>query len=275
MKRDYPMRIKNKFPLRGTAVPLVLSFIATLPAAVQAVDVEALLPRPGLYRVDLDGTVTMPVGSASTGFRHRTDGSTGDLVAHQFANGERTADQLYKGNKPVTVCVPPRTKGQAADLASMGLPGKLAACPDQATTYTKDGYIHTANCPASKTIFNVKKINADTWDYTIDVTTFQTAAGPDMSGMRMVAENMAKNGATAEDREKGRKALAELPEMQRKMTQGLAETIAAMKEGERKAATPEEAAQIRSARENMTGKREIMQSTGKERWTRVGDRCES
>lgn len=266
------MRINQQFLHRGITLALLLG---VTPALVYATDLSSSLPRPGLYRIDMDGTFTMPVGGMKAGFRQRTDGNTGDVVANQFGNGERTPDQFYKGNGPATLCIKPYVIDSTSDAATIAAITKVAAaCPDQSTVYTSDGYIHKANCATSEMTLTVKKIDTDTWEYTTETTMFQSTAGPDVNGMRFIAENMAKNGATPAERDKARKLLAELPEMQKKMSQGQIDAIAQMKEAQRTAKTPEEAAMLRTALARMTGQTPTVTAFSKERRTRISNSCD-
>ena len=268
-------QIKQKFMLNRLSATLLLSLSAAFPVVAQAAEIDVHLPRPGLYRIDMDATSTVPIATTSfVGFRQRTDGN-GDVVAHQFVNGERSADQFFKGDKPSTLCIGPRTTGKTADLAAIEAISKFPACPDQSTTYTKDGFIHTANCPSNKMTLTIKKIAADTWEYITETTMFNTAAGPDVSGMRFILEHTVKNAATAKERAEATKRLAELPELQRKMSEGQIEMIAKLKEEARTAKTPEEAAMYSAGLAQMTGKTPTMVSTSKERLTRISAICDS
>jgi hypothetical protein len=270
--KDKIVTVKQNYIVLKLSVSLLLSHFSLVPAIGKTIDINQHLPRPGLYRVDFDGLVSMPIGEQNGGFRHRIDGNTGDLVAHQFANGERTADQFYKGDKANTICIAPYDANAASKSAALALLGKQAQCSDQSTRYTKDGYIHTANCSGSKLVLTVKKIDTDVWEYTAQTTLFQSMHGPDMNTMQMVDENMAKNGNTAE-REKWRQAMAQLPAMKNKMQQGQLDTLALMKRAEQEASTPEEAAMVRSGMDRMTGKSPSMVSTVTDRRTRIGDQC--
>jgi hypothetical protein len=276
------MLMKNTILANGTCLSLLLSLIATLSASTQAqtaaTDVRASIPRPGLYQVDITSTTTNFAGGMAIESHQNTNGKTGDVVAYQVANGQRTPDRLFKGERANTECVAALSLESAAKassvLAATAIAGvALANCPDQTTIYTADGYVHKANCPTSKMTLTVKKIDSDNWEFDQETTMFQSSAGPDMSGMRMMAESMAKNG-TPEEKAKAQKALAELPTMQRQQAQGQSAMLEELKKAEAKAKTPEEAAMLREMRAKMAGNSPTMKSVMLTHKTRIGDSCE-
>jgi hypothetical protein len=273
------MLMKNNPYVYGSGLTLIVSLMATLSAPTQAqtaaADLRASIPRPGLYQVDMVSTITNFAGAMAIESHQNTTGKTGDVVAYQVANGQRTPDRLFKGERPNNECIAALAldKGSAA-LGATAIAGvALANCPDQSTVYTADGYIHKANCASSQMTLTVKKIDADNWEFKQETTMFSSSAAPDMSGLRMVAENMAKNG-TPEERAKAQKALAELPNIQRQQAQGQSAALENLKMAEAKAKNPEEAAMLKAMLAKMTGNSPTMKSVMVAHKTRIGNSCE-
>ena len=231
-------------------------------------------PPAGLYQSDIDGTITMLAGPTPISSHLRTDGKTGDTVSYQTGDGIRTPDRLFKGKGPVTLCQAEISSAAAMSAVPKAALAALADCPDQTTSYNENGYVHKAICPTSETILTVQKIDTDTWEFTTETTTFQSATGPDTSGMRFMLEQMIKNGATAKERSDASKHLAELPEMQRKISEEQASMIANLKEEARKAKNPEEAAMLTNALAKLTGRTPLQHASSKETRTRISNFCD-
>lgn len=249
---------------RVRCVATLLGCIA-MPVVIHAVGVDDGMPPPGLYRIDIDGTMTSTL-PGNAGFQIRSDGKTGDEVERPYANGHAGGDIVSKGNGPHTQCVGPR-------MAS-ALP-VLPGCLSQPGTRTKDGWVMKSRCASVESTLVIRKIDALTWEYVTSATLFQPNPG-DMSGtMRFILEQQARNATTAEEREKAEKALTELPDLQRKMAQGQAESMEDLAKMERAAKTPEEAAMIRAGRERMSGRTPMQEHVAKVRWTRIADVCDA
>ncbi|MES2048967.1 MAG: hypothetical protein V4447_11245 [Pseudomonadota bacterium] len=251
---------------------LIFAVVPALAQAAAGPSNPANYPPAGLYQTDMDSTITMLAGSASISTHLRTDGKTGDAVSYQTGNGQRTPDRLFKGKGPITLCQAEIKAGTA--LAATPALAALAACPNQSTSYNENGYVHKAICPASEMTLTVQKIDTDTWEFTTDTTTFQNPTGPDISGMRFILEQTIKNGATEKERAAASKQLAELPEMQRKISEGQANMIAKLKEKARTAKDPEEAAMLTNALAKLSGRTPLQHAIGKERRTRISNFCD-
>ena len=235
-----------------------------MPVVIHASETDDGMPPPGLYRIDIDGTMTSTL-PGNAGFQIRSDGRTGDEVARPHANGQTGGDIVSKGNGPHTQCVGPR--------AASALP-ELPGCQSQPGTRTKDGWVMKSRCASVESTLVIRKIDAVTWEYVTSTTLFQPNAG-DMSGVRFILEQQARNATTAEEREKAAKALTELPDMQRKMAQGQAQSMDDLARMERAAKTPEEAAMIRAGRERMSGNAPMQEQVAKMRWTRIANVCDA
>jgi hypothetical protein len=254
---------------------LLCAFMANMPNLVHATDIYDLMPRPGLYRIDLDGTLMNPSAEVSAGMRIQTDGATGDTVAQGIIDGTSTYSRRVQGDRPATECIAPYPKGPAADAAAMQALANMPLCSNQTTVYTKDGYIHKATCSTSHMVLTVKKIDRDVWDFVIETTQFQSAQGPDLRGMKFVLENAVKNAPSAKERADAAKKLAALPDMQNKMSQAQALTIKSLQQELRQAKSPEVAAMIKDALARMTGQAPTLTSVSKQRKTRIADTCNS
>ncbi len=253
-------------------ISLMLAALTALARTSAGPSNPANYPPAGLYQSDTDGTITTLNSPTPISSHLRTDGKTGDTVSYQTGDGIRTPDRLIKGKGPVTLCQAEIKAGTS--LAATRALAALATCPDQTTNYNEDGYVHKANCATSELTLTVQKIDTDTWEFTTETTTFQSVAGPDISGVRFMLEQMVKNGATAKERADASKQLAELPEMQRKISEGQASMIANLKEEARKAKNPEEAAMLTNALTKLTGRTPLQHAIGKERRTRISNFCD-
>jgi hypothetical protein len=253
---------------------LMLSAVPALAQRAAGPTNPANYPPAGLYQSDIDGTITMLAGPTPVSSHLRIDGKTGDTVSYQTGNGIRTPDRLIKGKGPVTLCQAEIKTGTALAAAPKAALAALAACPDQTASYNKDGYVHKAICATSEMTLTVQKIDTDTWEFNTETTMFQSAAGPDISGMRFMLEQMIKNSATEKERSDARKHLAELPEMQRKIPEGQKSTIESLEKGAREAKNPEEAALFTNALAKMTGRTPFQHASSKERRTRISNFCD-
>lgn len=258
-------RSENSWRLARPVATLLGCCIA-MPVVVHASGIDDGMPPPGLYRIDIDGTVALNVpGTAGAQIRERSDGRTGDEVHRSYANGHTSGDIVYKGNGPHTQCIGPR-------VASA--PPELPGCVSQPGTRTKDGWVIKSKCASVASTLVIRKIDAATWEYVTSTTLFQPNAG-DMSGLRFLMEQQARNAPTAKEREAAAKALTELPDMQRKMAQGQAESMEALAKMERAAKTPEEAAMIKAGEAQMSGKTPMQEVVGKVRLTRIANICDA
>ena len=253
-------------------ISLMLAALPALARTSAGPTNPANYPPAGLYQSDMDGTITILTGPTPMSSHLRTDGKTGDTISYQTGNGQRTPDRLIKGKGPITLCQSEIKPG--IPLAATQALAALATCPDQTTSYNEDGYVHKAKCVTSEMTLTVQKIDTDTWEFTTETTTFLSSTAPDISGMRLMLEQIIKNGGSEKKIADARKQLAELPETQRKISEAQAGMIAQFKEQASAAKTPEERAMFKSALVKLTGRTPLQQAISKERRTRISNFCD-
>ena len=236
-----------------------------MPVVIHATEVDDGMPPPGLYRVDIVGTITSTL-PGNAGIQMRSDGRTGDEVERPFANGHVGGDVVVKGNGPQTHCVGPRAVSALPDM-----PG----CVGQPGVRTKDGWVMKSKCASVDSTLVIRKIDGVTWEYDTTTTLFQPNAGDTGGMMRLLLEQQARNAATAEERQKAAKALTELPEIQRQMAQAQARSMDDLARMERDARTPEEAAMIQAGRARVSGQAPVQEQVARMRWTRIADACDA
>lgn len=236
-----------------------------MPVAVHASEIDDGLPPPGLYRIDIVGTVTSTL-PGNAGIQLRSDGSTGDEVERAFAGGQTSGDIVARGNGPQTQCVGPRV---------VSAPPQMPGCVGQPGVRTQDGWVMKSTCSSVESTVVVRRLDGVTWEYDTTTTLFQPNPADAGGMMRLLLEQQARSAATAEEREKAAKALAELPEMQRRMGQGQAGSMDDLARMDRAAKTPEEAAMIRAGRSRVGGTAPVQDHVVKMRWTRIGNACDA
>lgn len=245
---------------------LAAGFSGLAGAAVPVSTFKQVMPPPGLYRIDQDGTMRMP--DVDSSFRQREDGATGDVAtATTTPHGSYARD--FKGQGPNNFCVPVRNTG-------MVLPPSLsaAACKTISTTGDANGIVHIAQCSMGRVKLTVRRLGDDTWEF-INEADVKVGGVPDMNAMKPMLETMAKHGKTAEERDQARQMLATLPQQQAQMDTQIAEVKASMAKELANARTPEEAAAIRQAMTAMqAGGGGRMQAASRALWTRISHTCQ-
>ncbi|GAA4026963.1 hypothetical protein [Actimicrobium antarcticum] len=249
-------------------------FIATmLLISTRASDAKSVIehfPPTGLYMVDSESAVSHLQNG--TGVKSSEDGASGNIVGRTYSQENAGSDRQYKGEGQMSRCVKPAPTPAESTIAAAPL---LANCHDQSHTVTGDALVMHATCKSGAITAKIRKINLTTWEYEYTVSMTQPAGGPDVSSMRPMLENMAKNAPNLADREKAVKQLSAMPQLQKKMTQQQLAVMDMYAKAEREAKSPEEAGRIRSALENYGGKKPTMEITRKERWTRISSSCPS
>ncbi|MET3119957.1 hypothetical protein AAKU64_004205 [Undibacterium sp. GrIS 1.8] len=246
-----------------------MALLFSMDITASAASSEQMLPPAGLYRIDSDNKASTQAPGHSADVRLSEDGSNGNTTTSIKADGYEAGNQLYKGKGPLTYCVKPRVIGVVPPYALTA----LGSCHEQSTTITEYGVIHKANCPPGATTVTIRKLDTTTWEYVTVVAPAQSPGGMDLNSLRPVLENAAKNGATAEARNKAAKQLAELPQMQDEMSKKRAVAMEGLIKAEHNAKTPEEAAAFSMAIATLKGKKTMGEVTRKERWTRIADSC--
>ena len=257
----------NKSNYRGICITIFLLISA---GATEAKNLSEHFPPAGLYRVDSESAIAHLQNG--TGVKSSEDGATGNTIGRTYSKVDAGTDRLYKGDGPLNRCVKPAPSPAESTIAAAPL---LANCRDQSHTVTSDGLVMKAVCKSGVITTTIRKISDTTWEYDYAVSMSQPAGGPDVSSMRPMLENMAKNSPDPAVREKAAKQLAELPQMQKQMAQQQSSMMDMYAKAVREAKSPEEAARIRSAMEAYGGKKPKMDITRKERWTRIADTCAS
>lgn len=236
-------------------------------AAVSGATFKQVMPPPGLYQIDTDGTIRMP--DTGTSARQQTDGASGDVTATVAAPGGK-ARQDFKGDGPVRFCVPAHPAGTPVLPPNLG----AAACKTLSTTGGADGIVHIAQCAGGRYKLTVRRLSENTWEFIDHADLAPTPGAPSMEALRPMMEQMAKNG-TPEERAKAQQALAALPQQQAAMDAGRAQAMAALAKAQADAKTPQEAAAVAKAMQAMgqTGVR--IQADARRVWTRIAEHCGS
>lgn len=238
----------------------LLSFVlASSCASVFAADV----PPPGLYRIDMDSTMSFAGNPGET--RMVTKGDNGDTDA-QWRSGERSASRQFKGEAPVTHCVKPSSGTPLPPDAMMG-------CTAQKTTKTAGGSVHTSTCPMGKISIAIRQLDKDRWEYLTDVAMVNApvSGGPD--GMANILAHQAKHGATAKDRAEAQKQLAEWSASRKEMDVQRAEALAEMQNELAATTDPEEKAALQQALSRMAPGAPVMNARSRAVWTRIANGC--
>ncbi|MBV1776843.1 hypothetical protein KSF73_14090 [Burkholderiaceae bacterium DAT-1] len=254
---------------------LLLAWAIPVSQLHAASDIRNVLPPPGLYQLDLVTQKTDVIQGRSIETHQRIDGKTGDAVIYQVSEGQRMPERIVKGNGQQTQCIAPYQGTNASVLAGALASAGVAACPNQSTEFTSDGFVQKANCSGIQSTLIVKKLGNDTWEFTSD-TTMQGGTQPSNSaGIQGLAAAMAQHG-TPEQQALARKAMKEMPGMQERMAQGQSEMQEKIKNAIATAKTPEDAAMLSAQVSQMTGAQSpVMTSSSHmvERKTRIGGAC--
>lgn len=256
-----------RLAIPAAALALLAGGLSAGPAwagvSISVSEFKRIMPPPGLYRIDSDGTMTQSAGTV----RQIQDGASGD-VSTQTSSGGGSYRRDFKGDAPVTQCVPARP-ANAVVLPQMMAGG---ACKTISTTVAGDTIVHTAQCATGPVTNTIRKLGGDVWEITNQVSMSPVAGAPDLNNMRPLLEQMAKHG-TPEERTNAAETLAKLPQLQRQMNAERAQVSAEMTQALARAKTPEEAAAVRSAMQAMQQTGSKMEADSQQRWTRISNSC--
>lgn len=174
--------------------------LASLPLLAEAED--AILPPPGLYRVDTGATLA-PHGDAGPALRLQRDGAGG--VTH--ASGRRADGSLYRRSFPdadkPTYCIAP----QAA--ATPLPPGK--GCISGPGERDGNATRFVARCPGMEVTTTVRRTGPTTWEYRIRTVQGAASGGASTAGverMQAMLAYVARYGATPQERAAAARELA-------------------------------------------------------------------
>jgi hypothetical protein len=241
---------------------LALAVLAA-PLVAGAATPADFMPPPGLYRVEVDGTI-MNRDHASPAMRQTTDAS-GDTVARSFGrNGQVVNSASEKGSGARTQCIKPVSNADA--MASLAAMAGAGACVAVGTGVIENGSLVTRQkCPFGEFTHTVRKVDQVTWEFRVDAMVHPQASGgammANMAFMKTMLENARKNAATAKEREEAAAALAELDKHKAEMAQQAAQMDAMQPEID----------QMRAGA--MTPAGPGLASAGVTRLTRIADSC--
>nr|WP_315402272.1 hypothetical protein [uncultured Duganella sp.] len=254
--------------MRPIYLATLLCAVLDAAAAERATEADLLriLPPPGLYRIEsLDATTSVASAGQSTR-RQEAD----DIATRTIRTPEgRVLSQ--KSNLPQpTICVPPRRAGMPV------VPPRQspATCRNLSNSINGDTLVLVAQCQTGRLTQTIRRLREEQWEFGVD-TEF-AGVRPDAGALRPMLEMMARNGATAADRDNARRQLAALPQLKAESDQQMADvTEAARREARqgRTAADRASAQQIVQRMDNPAGVRPLVQEVGTERWTRIGEQC--
>lgn len=172
--------------------------ILALPAAAD----EAILPPPGLYRIDTGATLA-PHGSGQPALRLRRDGATG--VTH--TSGRRTDGSAYRRTYPdadnATYCIAPQA---APALLPSG-----KGCTSGPGERDGKAMRFVARCPGMEVTTTIRRTGPTTWEYRIRTVQGAAAGGAGAAGverMKAMLAYAAQYGATPQERAAAARELA-------------------------------------------------------------------
>ncbi len=238
--------------------------------AAQATPAGDDFPPPGLYRVDSESA--MAHLQNGTGVKSGEDGATGNTMGRVHSKDDAGTARLYRGETPLHRCVKPAPTPAEATLAAAPV---LASCRSQTNTVSGGALVMKAACASGVITTLIRKIDPKTWEFDYAISMQQPPGGPDVAAMRPMLENLAKNAPDTSDREQAARQLAQLPQMQKQVTQQQAALADMYAKAEREAKTPADAARIRAAAQMHGGSTPKMEISRKERWTRLAESCAS
>jgi len=122
-------------------------------------------PPPGEYRIDSESSMTSEAGTVSMKRVQRVDGATGQITVITTSSlpGDAPITTQYKGNGPVTWCVPVATSGAPrTDLA----PG---VCDTTLLRSDSSGASFNAVCSGTKQEESWHLVDKNTWEHSLVV----------------------------------------------------------------------------------------------------------
>ena len=247
--------------MRSTWTAWAVLLMAAAPSAVLAVD--AVLPTPGLYRVDTDTVRDLGGGSQH---REHWDGAT----------GRRTVTLIVPGHPPQTVTAEGTPATSCARLGKVltvppAVPGCTLTPPDPRHPSST-----TTTCPGTTVTSSWRRIDDATWEHRMDFV--QAIMPPANAAEPAIA--MAMAGMTPAERERAKKGLEASMPTEAQRAQAMRELKAAMEAGAG-SSDPEEAAFAREQLKRIYGPdgagtgiatgTQTMQVL--QRWTRIAPSC--
>ncbi len=206
--------------LKLTLLALAVLHGAAGAAPATPAAVNASLPPPGLYRVDMD---------TNSAYRDGTrvavqQSAAGGVTMHAEKPGSAPTTRTLPGQGPPQICIGDRTAGGFNPLA---LSGK-ATCKSSSVVTGAAGTTFTAKCDAVDFTSVVRKLSATTWEVKTQVDMHQGSKGMvDFDAQRKMFETALKNATTPEDRADAQYTLDHWEEYKTEMRQSAAEAGAA------------------------------------------------
>ncbi|MRW90370.1 hypothetical protein GJ699_10265 [Duganella sp. FT80W] len=238
--------------------------------SVSQADLLRILPPPGLYRIDKDGSTTHIASGMGAHEEHRNDIRTVTSNA-----GDGTSVRQQYADRQETACVPVRNLNAPVMPPAFG----SATCKTLSTSVNGNQLIHTAQCQTGRMTLTITRLDDQQWEYRHEG---EWGAGGsaknNLTSLRPMLEQMARSAPNEADRKKAREALAKLPQQQAEADQKIAAAVAAARQAERNAKTPEEAAAMRKTAQMMENQASLppqFKDVGVSRWTRIGNSCGS
>lgn len=245
---------------------LGLSLDASAAGAVKQADMLHMMPPPGLYQIESSDATT---SVASMGLSTREQGSGNvNTRTDRTPDGQVLRRQLSAPQS--TICVPARRPGVPV------MPSKQsdATCKNVSSNVNGDTLVLVAQCQTGRLTQTIRRVGDNQWEFGVD-TEFG-GGGTNVAALRPMLEMMARNGATAADREKARRQLAALPQLKAESDQQLSAATNAARREAREGRTPEDRAVAQKMVAMLGNPASVapqIKAVGTERWTRIGDSC--
>lgn len=248
------------------ATLLCMVFDAAAAERATEADLLRILPPPGLYRIEsLDATTSVADVGQSTRRQHANDI---DTRTSRTPEG-RVLSQKSSLPQP-TICVPPRRAGMPIAPPKQS----PATCKNISNSINGDTLVLVAQCQTGRLTQTIARVRDDQWDFGVDTEYF--GVRPNAGALRPMLEMMARNGATAADRDNAKRQLAALPQLQAGSDQQMADATEAARGEARQGRTAADRAAAQAVvqrMDNPASVRPLLQEVGTERWTRIGDAC--
>ena len=244
---------------------IATGLLLTLAAQAQAAaTVPQELPPPGLYRVDSTTRKDEKVGPHEASTTFRSDGASGDQASRSVIAGQDGGARIDKGDAPLTQCIKAGAQVLPPAFAA-------AACKTQPPSRSAQGLVQVAACPTGKVTLRIRRLNATTWEYVTE-TDMSGGATPNLDGTRAMLQMAASGAASAADRARAARALADMPRLEASLTRDRGAAEAMMAQALAGAKTPQEQALARQAIARMHGQVPV-RIHERTTLTRIAERC--
>lgn len=247
---------------RIIATGLLMTLAAQVQAAAAAVPQE--LPPPGLYRVDNTTRKDEKVGPHEASTTFRSDGASGDQASRSVIADQDGGTRIDKGDAPLTQCIKAGAQVLPPAFAA-------AACKTQPPSRSAQGLVQVAACPTGKFTLRIRRLDATTWEYVTE-TDMSGGATSNLDSTRAMLQMAASSAASAADRARAARALADMPRLEASLTRDRGAAEAMMAQALAGAKTPQEQALARQAIARMHGQVPV-RIHERTTLTRIAERC--